>query len=140
VSAHYNRGPVSPEEARTEDCPLCLAAKGQPCVSLLDKFEYEQPPGWRSWGAPKKLVRAKGTPFPDYCHPQRRSVARERFRRVEYQRSRKEALARLHGPSAGALAARAAMLAWDAAEYRALTSWWREHGHIIVNAGKAKPS
>jgi hypothetical protein len=142
VTAHYNRGPVSAEEAQAEDCPLCLSVKGQPCVSLTDKFRYEQPKYRRDWGTPKKLVRPKGTPLPGYCHPERRSAARERWRqaeRAEYQRRRKEALGRNRGPSADALAARAAMLAWDVAEYTALTAWWRENGHIIVNADRVRP-
>jgi hypothetical protein len=142
ADAHDVGGALTAEEAQAEDCPLCLSVKGQPCVSLTDKFEYEQPKYRRDWGAPKKLVRAKGTPLPGYCHPERRSAVRERLRlakRAEYQRLRKEALGRHRGPSADALAARAAMLAWDVAEYTALTTWWREHGHIIVNADRTRP-
>jgi hypothetical protein len=142
ADAHDVGGPVSIEEARAEECPACGAAKGQPCTAMTDKFEYEQQKHRRDWGGPKKLVRAKGTPMPGYCHPERRSAARERFRRAkqaEYQRERKAALARLRGPSADALAARAAMLAWDAAEYHSLVTWWREHGHIVVNADRMRP-
>jgi len=138
--AHDVGGPITTEQGQTEDCPECKAVKGQPCTALSAKFAWVRKP--REWYASRVLVRAVGTPLPDYCHPQRRSVVRERYRRAqqaEYQRRRKEALGRLRGPSADALAARAAMLAWDASEYAALTSWWREHGHLFANAAATRP-
>ena len=131
---------VGPEEGRTVGCSKCLAAAGEPCRYTTGRWLNSR----HSWTNPgthengRVMLAEPGDPMPT-VHPERKEVIRQqRLRRFR----REQAALRARQPralSADGRRALEAMAAWDAAEYAALTAWWREHGHIIVNADRMRP-
>lgn len=130
------RKPVSAEEAREVKCPACGAVPGQVCTYMTDVRRWSGPYWDHPRGATPPLVHSAGSPRPS-AHPERNEVVRER-RRKQWQYEQLDRRP-VNPVTARARQVRAAMLAWDAAEYAALTAWWREHGHIIVNAAATRP-
>jgi hypothetical protein len=131
------RKPVSAEEAQTAECPACGAMAGQPCTYMTDVRRWSGTYWEHPRGATPPLVHSAGSPRPS-AHPERNEAIRER-RRKQYQADRLRTRPPVNPVSERARQARAAMLAWDAAEYAALTAWWREHGHIITDAAATRP-
>jgi hypothetical protein len=126
------RKPVTPAEAREVKCPKCSARSGARCTYTTDGWHTDWTPRYET----RKVVRA-GEPM-TMVHPERREAVRERRRR-QWEADRLRTRPPVNPVSERARQARAAMLAWDAAEYAALTAWWREHGHIIANAAATRP-
>ena len=140
----------------TAECSKCSAVVGEPCRYVAGRWLNSQ----GSWTSPGSHAKGRlftanpGDPMPT-VHPERKAAIRERrlwqyrhavllerdrerrAKQMEYQRERKRAMALLRGPSDDARAARAAMPALDVAEYEALVTWWRENGHLLVNADKS---
>jgi hypothetical protein len=125
--------PVSVDEAREVKCPKCQARGGTRCVYMVDGWHT----GWWVGGCETRRVVRIGTPM-GAVHPERREVIREN-RRKQWQADRLRTRPPANPVSERAREARAAMLAWDAAEYAALTAWWREHGHLFADAAAVRP-
>jgi hypothetical protein len=127
--------PVSREEALAVPCPLCSAPTGQPCVYTADNYTYD-PPGGGYYPRTKQLVHRKGDPTAKHHNPRSAVVREQRY--AQWKREQRDRRP-VDPVTAEARKILAAMRAWDAAEYHALVTWWKQHGHIIVNAAAMRP-
>jgi hypothetical protein len=102
---------VGPEEGRTAACPKCQAAEGESCryvagVWLNSRYAWNNP-GTHEKG--RVMTARPGDPMPG-IHPERKAAVRA-CRLQQYRLEQRAGRARL-------------------------AAWWREHGHIFVDAGR----
>lgn len=107
-------------------CPKCNMPAGAPCVYL--PFNVG-PQGPRIATTLTKRYRRIGTPMTT-VHPERRAVIRYRRYAAAIRREREA----WPLPSGDVTAAARALHVFDMAEYRQLSAWLAEHGHLLVNA------
>ena len=104
---------VGPEEGRQFECPRCSAAEGEPCTYVAGRWvnscTSRVSPGKQAWGRVFEI--RPGDPMPGDVHPARKALARAA--RLERYRAEQRA------------------------ERARLAAWWREHGHIFTDAGRA---
>ena len=114
---------VTNEEGLAYPCGFCGVPKGIMCVYTSD-FAHRE-------GGVRVQDHVRG----DTCqviHSDRRrrvhSARYDRYRASLFRNTRP-----VTPVSEAGRAIRAALLAYDTAEYNGLVGWWREHGEIIVN-------
>lgn len=114
--------PVTDKEAYAVACPLCKRRPGQRCKRVQEEKKRETFRG--GYTGQWVTVHRKGTNIAR-PHPQRRRAA-EQLRLARWKRDNPA-----DWRAAETARARAALAAFDLAEYEQLRSWLAEHGHIL---------